>query len=173
MLDDLPPFLYDDPDVRAVIHCYARFADEADARAEEVRRQFFLDQADVLLGAWEASLGITVAPIGKTVAERRDLALTYLLSLAESSTGAEWEARLLDAVGSGYTYREHDADDPGSGPAYTVTISLLVPASSETFRRAERLLRRMTPAHLDLIITSDTSGFQLDNSQLDQEPFGA
>ncbi|MCA1571254.1 MAG: YmfQ family protein [Chloroflexi bacterium] len=56
-----------------------------------------------------------------------------------------------------------------SPPAYTLRITLPFAPTSGAYAQTERLLRDITPAHLDLILTS-TAGFQLDRSQLDQEP---
>jgi hypothetical protein len=171
IVDDWPPFVREEPDFIALAYVFAREAERLDEKAEVVRRQFFLRSADLLLGAWEAQLGITIAPVGATDEERRSLAITFLLGLAATGQGSVWEERLLAAVGAGYAYREHDPDDDTSPPKYTIAITLPLAPSSETFRRAERILRRMTPANTDLLITS-TDGFRLDSSQMDQEAFG-
>jgi hypothetical protein len=81
-------------------------------------------------------------------------------------------------------YRDGDSDGwewlgtPGSSqsrelsevPAYTVLIELPWSAGSPQFLVARRVIRLITPAHLDLIITS-AGGFTLDQSQLDIDTF--
>lgn len=56
-----------------------------------------------------------------------------------------------------------------SPPAYTLWVLLPFPPGG-ALARTERLLAAITPAHLDLVVTSEV-GFTLDQSQLDQESF--
>lgn len=172
MLDDLPPVLREDPDVRAVIHCYAREFDRLALTAEEVRAQFFPTQATILLRAWEASLQLTIDPVGWTDAERREEIALGLVRMVAGGTGGAWEERLAALVGAGFSYEEFDTQDPGNTvPAHTIRITLPYPPTSDRFARIERALTLITPANTDIILQS-TAGFLLDESQLDQETFG-
>jgi hypothetical protein len=172
MLSRLPEVFTDDPDMRAVIHCYAKEADRLREFAEQVRAQFFPATAtEVGLPLWELSLNLTVAPDGKTVDDRRLIVLAYLRGIGASGTGADFEDT-LDLLVPGWAYDEHDPGDPTLPvPIYTLRVLFPYGAGSSDFRRAEDLLRLIIPANLDLIVSSVAGGL-LDDMQLDEDVLG-
>lgn len=168
LLADLPPMYRDDPDIQAVITCYARESERVDDSIIELRNQLFPHLADTLLKAWEALVGTTLEPAGQTVEERRQLVLALLRRLRASAEGREWEDDVTALVGPGWSYEEHIPGDVTSPPADTLRIVLPFPPTSGSFAQIEAELRDITPAHVDLIVTS-AGGFYLDSSQMDQE----
>lgn len=164
----LPVALRDSPDHLAVIHPIAKEIERLEATVETVRAQFFPQTADILLKAWEAELGITIEPVGVSVADRRDIVIAFLRKLRSTPSGSDWVADITELVGSGWSYEEHIPGDAGSPPENTIRIHLPFAPSSTLYARTERLIREITPAHLDLILAF-TGGFLLDQSQLDQE----
>jgi hypothetical protein len=164
----LPVVLRDSPDHLAVVHAVAKETERLEAAIEQVRAQFVPQTADVLLKVYEAQLGITIEPVGATLDERRMTVLAMLRKQASTPSGLDWQANVTRLVGAGWTYSEHDPADPSSPPAYTIEVRLPFPPSSTRYAQTERLIRDITPAHLDLIITY-AGGFVLDQSQLDQE----
>lgn len=164
----LPVVLRDSPDHLAVIHALAVEMELLESRIEEVRRQFFPQHADVLLKVWEFMLRITIEPEGLTIAERREIVLATLRKMRSTPEGRDWVDNVTALVGAGWTYEEHNPADAGSPPVNTVQITLPYPPDSSAYARAEALVRDITPAHLDLVVTF-TGGFLLDQSQLDQE----
>lgn len=164
----LPVGLRDSPDHLAVLHALAHELDRLEASIETVRAQFFPQTADVLLGVYEHELKLTVEPEGLTLDERRTRVLAMLLKSRSTPAGTDWQDNVTLLVGSGWTYAEHDPDDPDSPSEYTVVVRLPFPPASTLYALTERLLREITPAHLDLVVTF-AGGFVLDQSQLDQE----
>jgi hypothetical protein len=165
----LPAALHESPDHLAVIHSYARELDRVEAAIELVRLQFFPQHATVLLPVYERILGLTVAPVGWTEEQRQLAVLSQLARMRSEPGGATWETNVSKIVGNaGWTYATHDPNDAGSPPANTILIRLPFPPSSDRYAVTERLIRAITEAHVDLIVTF-TGGFVLDQSQLDQE----
>lgn len=164
----LPVVLRDSPEHLAVIHAVAKETERLEAAIESVRAQFWPQTATFLLKAWEAMLRLAMEPGSLTEAQRRDLALVYLRKLHETGEGRDWKENVSLLVGPGWSYEEHIPGDGASPPAYTLRITLPFPPSGDLYARTERLLREVTPAHLDLILQS-SGGFVLDQSQLDQE----
>jgi hypothetical protein len=164
----LPVILRDSPDHLAVLHCCARELERLEAKIEQVRAQFFPQTADILLKVYEAELKTTIEPAGATLDERRQTVLAMLRKMKATPSGLDWQENVTRLIGAGWSYSEHDVDEPGSPPAYTIRVELPFPPSSSRYAQVERLLRDITPAHLDLLVVF-TGGFILDQSQLDQE----
>lgn len=164
----LPAALQDSPDHLAVIHAYAKELDRVEAAIEVVRTQFFAGQATVLLPVYESVLGITVAPVGWTVAQRQTAVLGQIARMRSTPDGAAWVANVTKIVGAGWTYRTHNPADGTSPPANTILVRLPFAPSSTRYAVTEKLIRSITEAHVDLVVTF-TGGFVLDESQLDQE----
>lgn len=170
-LDWLPVVLRESPDHLAVLHSLARESERMEAAIELARAQAFPQTADVLLKVWEHELGITVEPAGQTLVQRRATVIAMLRRMRGTPAGRDWESNVTALVGSGWTYEEHVPGDVGSPPENTVRVELPFAPSSGSYARAERLIRQITPAHLDLIVQF-IGGFVLDESQLDQEGLG-
>lgn len=164
----LPTALRDSPDHLAVLHSVAREVERLEGAVEQVRAQFFPQTADVLLKVYEAQLGITVEPVGQTLADRRATVMAMLRKQRATPAGTDWQENVTRLVGTGWSYQEHDPANAASPPPYTVRVQLPFEPASSNYAQVERLLRDITPAHLDLVVTY-SGGFQLDRSQLDQE----
>lgn len=164
----LPTALQRSPEHRATCHARAKEIERLEGRIHEVRAQFFPTTATTLLGLWERLLKLTIEPAGKTLAERRTLVLVTLRAVASSPEGRRWVANVTSLAGAGWTYQEHIPGDGTTPPENTVRIVLPYPPGSLLYQQLERLIREITPAHLDLIVTF-SGGFVLDQSQLDQE----
>lgn len=169
MLAMLPPQVRESPDYQGVIHAQAREVELLESKIEAVRAQLNPLTADeLLLKAWEALLGLTVEPVGLTVAQRRTTIVAFLQRLKTSPFGSDWEENVTRLVGPGWTYAEHDGSDPSSPPPYTIRVQLPFAPTSRLYLLLERLLRDITPANLDIELQY-VGGFILDESQLDQE----
>jgi hypothetical protein len=170
---DLPPRYRDgDPDIDAVVRCYAMEVDRQRVYVDSVVAQFFLRTADEIgLPLWEWLLGVTVAPVGQDVEQRRATIQAYRATLRSAGTGLWWEETVTRLVGPGWDYEEHVAGDATSPPEGTIRLTLPFPPSSGRYAQTELLLRRITEAHLDIVLAGSGSGagFFLDQSQLDQE----
>lgn len=173
-LNDLPPFLHADPDIRAVIYCHAKEAERQEATLRALQRELNpLTATEVGLPWWETLLRLTVDPPGWTVQQRRDTVIAYLRKSRSSPHGQDWVANITDLVGPSWTYSEHDPDDPANSPAeYTVRVTLPWEPAAGEFIRTEALIRAKTPAHLDVELTYDTGGFPLDIGGLDVDALG-
>ncbi len=172
MLDEIPPDYREDPDFRAVIYCQAREHERKRERIDEVRRQFFPATADVLLGAWEATFRMTIAPPGVPIEERRARVGEAFLRALAGSSGAAWEAALEAVAGAGTVYTEFDPQVASNViPKHTVRIEVPSAVDPDVAERIERVIRAFTPANTDIDIVSG-AGFVLDISQLDTHDFG-
>lgn len=162
MLEDLPPFLREDPDVRAVIYCFGREAERQELTLDVLLQQFFPQTATSLgLPWWETLTELTVAPMGAADEDRQATVVAFLRRLVSALGGLDWVDAVTTLVGSGWTYEEL--------PNYTIRINLPFPPDGDRYAQTERFIRGLTPAHLDLVV-GFTGGFLLDGSQLDEEP---
>lgn len=169
--DSAPVVVRDDPDYLGVWHSTARELERLAAAVETVRAQLFPQTADVLLAAWEFLSRITVEPGGQTIEQRRATVMAMLLKSSASPAGSDWVANVTALVGAGWTYSEHIPGDPASPPEGTLRIHVPFAPDADLYMLTERLLRDITPAHLDIELTF-AGGFVLDESQLDQEGLG-
>ena len=173
MLGDLPPYLHGDPDVRGVVDVLSREFERLDVLAANVAANLWPHTAGDWIHIWEAFLGLTVAPAGKTVADRQSIVITHLRSL-NSSSGVDWIARVTELIGTSWEHIEHDPDQPVSStnpPEYTLKITIPYAAGSAGAQQIETLIRSITPAHLDILMAYD-QGFILGVSELGNEAFG-
>lgn len=166
MLEDLPPFLRDDPTVQASLQVIASEYDRVQTLAEEIRRTRFpqyADDANGFLAQWERVLGLPVAP-SLSVEQRRAIVLAHLRK-RHASAGSDWEQAVQDALGGvPFSYTEGPED-------YTIHVTIPFGGTSLSAARAEALLREITPAHLQ-IVTSYSEGFLIGISRIGIEPIG-
>ena len=125
------------------------------------------------LSLWEAATGVTINPPSYTLEERRVVVLASLHRASMDASVTSFLDFLATLVGSGFTYQEHSPYTPTGDvpPEYTIQISLPYPSDSDFFNRAERFVRILAPAHIDLVVTSQ-SGFGLDFGRLDEDALG-
>jgi hypothetical protein len=166
LLDDLPPRVFEDPDIRAVVHCAAKESDRQRELAERVRDNLIPARLDLLGLPWWEYLFKLPAPGAATEAQRRERVLTKTRQTSPRVSAKNFKADMDGMVGEGNW--EYEEDWPA--------IRVFVPykPGSEAFLLVENQIRNLTtfPAHLDVIL-ENVEGFVLDESQLDQDPFHA
>lgn len=158
-LASVPVGMQEDPDVQAVLHCYAK-EEERRAAAREQMMGAVVTPAradDRTIGIWERLLGLEIAPAGASLATRQQTASAYLVALRRSGTGSWWE-ETLQRIAPGATYTES-----GSG---VIDVELPFSGATAAFARAVVLIGRVTDAHLTVNYTSALS-FRLDVSKFD------
>lgn len=170
MLGTLPPVLRDSVDYQAVIHAAARELDLLEAAAEQVRSQFSPSTADILQDAWELTTGLPVGGAGQSLAQRQMSSTKAVRQVLGAGSGLTWEERITDLIGSGWTYEEHIAGDGSSPAANTIRITLPFPPEGALYAQTLVKIRQWTAAHIAIELAS-TSGFILDESQLDIQEF--
>lgn len=162
MLSELPPQLRGSYDYMAVVHAYAREIDLAEAAIEQLRAQMNPATADILLPAWESTVKLPVGGNGADIPTRRAAVIARLQKVLTSAEGTQWISTLDSLIGPGWSYTE------GNG---IIDIILPQPSGSATFDELVEQIRNVTPAHLELSITS-SSAFQLDISEMDIQDLG-
>lgn len=168
MLGSLPPFLHDDPDVRAVMAVYGREAELAQQQLEWLVDQVTpVNVDDAGLRLWERLLRL--AGDGD-LEQRRAAATNALRALSQEGSGSNWVAALTEEIGGGWAHAEHNPDDASSPPANTVRITVPHSPGSAEFEQTRRAVRARTHAHLEVQVVAG-AGFVLDRSALDQEAF--
>jgi hypothetical protein len=106
--DSLPSWLREDPDMRAVYHCYAMEAERQREMAREVRDNFIPGRlTEFGLAWWEAILGMPTV-LSEPEVVRRAAVLSRLLASVPDSRGLSWEEQLALLV-PGATYAEDAA----------------------------------------------------------------
>jgi hypothetical protein len=166
MLRDLPPVLEEDPHYRAVIHAYAWEVDLLQDRVNRLIAALQPATEDELgLPLWEALLHLS--PSGSRQSRSR-VVQSNIQRVGGATEGRDWEDAVTKLIGPSWTYREHQAGVTGTPPAYTVRVILPYPPTSDRYGDVRRLLREITPAHLDLEVIYE-GGFLVDYSQLDLE----
>jgi uncharacterized protein YmfQ (DUF2313 family) len=164
LLDDLPPYLSEDGVVQGVVDTLAREQQRITGAAEGVRRTAFPSQADDsynMLSLWEALLALPVKPSGVPDDQRRSKVLATLQG-RDVSSGTGWNAAVARAVGTNWQQAENT---PGN---YQLTVTLPLPAGSYEGQQAATLIRAITPAHIDLLVSYGT-GFLIGVSFIGQD----
>lgn len=172
-IEGLPPILRDSRHYQAVIQSLAKECERADAAIETVRRQFNPARADVLLSAWEQITRQPIEPSSLTLAERRVAVIAHLRKMLTIGEGSEWVLQVAALVGPGWSYEEHNPANPASPAPNVLRIQLPWPPTNSRYAEAQRQIREITPAHLQLEYGAPAgSGFVLDVSELDVDEMG-
>jgi hypothetical protein len=169
LLLDMPPYLSDNPLVQSVINSQANEFQRIDDAAAAIRNAMFPSQAsDVsilngayvvpILSMWETILGLPVAPVGITTADRVAKVVAHIRK-RNASSGADWVATLTAALGS---FSWSHQEGPG---AYQVTISIPYISGSYSGAQVLALAKQITPAHLNLTVRY-SQGFLVGISQV-------
>jgi len=166
MLADVPGFMVEDPNIRAVLHVFAKEGERIEAALNEIRDNGIPARVTALGASWhERQLGLVVNPVGVSLTERRERIVAGYQT-KQSAYGSSWENDVTGLVGgTGWTYTEDAA-------TATVTVYLPWGALSDPFLRIKAQIVTLAswPCHLDLSVQS-TGGFILDQSQLDNQQF--
>lgn len=164
LLDDLPPRVVEDPDIRAVIHCFAKESERQRALAERVRDNLIPARVDSLGLPWWERLFRLPDPSLLTEAERKALVLSRSQQTAPRVSAKAFSEDMDALVGSGSW--EYEEDYPA------IRVKVPYAPASDAYERLEKGIRQLAtfPCHLDVIL-ENVDGFLLDQSQLDQEPF--
>lgn len=164
MLGDLSPELADDPTTQNILSALGREFERLVATALALFNGFFPQNVDTTynqLEMWEMLLGISPNP-ALTVVERRAIVQGYVQQRSVGS-GASWVALISVALGTpNWTHQE----GPG---AYQLSITLPSRTGSPSASAISALAKRVTPAHLQLIVGFD-GGFLVGVSELGVEP---
>jgi uncharacterized protein YmfQ (DUF2313 family) len=118
LLDELPYYERDAPEVEATISALSNEIDRIDAQVQVIYSDLFPQTADARLSWWEATLGLPVEPEARTLAQRQAIVLAYLRAIRIGGAGTSWEAALTQVLGTNWSYVEH---------AGTYTVNILVP----------------------------------------------
>jgi uncharacterized protein YmfQ (DUF2313 family) len=107
-----------------------------------------------VLGRWEAQLMLPVQPSGATIEQRRAAVLSRLQS-RRVAEGTSWRAAITTALGT-----EQWDVEPNTPHANAIEVTIPFDPGSYNARQAIEVLRRYTPAHLDIIIRTE-GGFRV------------
>jgi uncharacterized protein YmfQ (DUF2313 family) len=159
MLEDLPPYLQDDPAVQAVYYAVANEIDRIENTANEVRELLAAQTADNTyrtLAMWEFIFGLPPEPPGVTLADRQSK-VKAMLRARRVAYGVDWVG-VIDEALAGQSWDHNDAF-----ASYTVQLTLPGTSSSYQSKMIEAIARRITPAHLELNFTYE-GGFIVGSS---------
>lgn len=166
-LNDLPLILRDQQDFMGIMHANAKEWDRFYARLDSLVAEFLPTSATAVgLPLLEALVGTITDPM-MTAEARRLILAAYFEKIRGGGEGTDWVNSITGLVGPGWTYSEHNPDDPtAQPPPNTILIRLPFPPSSDFYGRTTRFIRALTPAHLEIIVTT-MGGFYLDGGRLD------
>lgn len=161
MLDDLPSYYGDDPNVLAVLNAAGLELERIEAMLATLRDKGLPHRADDeydLLARWEFLLGLPVRPEGAMLSERQAVVRSTYRA-RNTASGADWAVAVDTAIQTSW---DHAENSPG---AYSVAVTI-PNASGYSGGQVQRLLRAITPAHLLLTITTGV-GFLVDIEEVD------
>lgn len=163
MLGWLPRHLQGSIDVQSIIDIEAREAERMETGRTELLDQFFVQTATWGLSIWEQALQLPVEPadefaVALTHEERRQIVLAKLRSNIVQSA-AQWTGVL---IGYGLSYSLRVDHDGG-----VLHLDITDNPSEYSANQLEALIKSISPAHYDLIITY--RGFILGESELGDE----
>lgn len=166
LLDDLPPWFQDDPNVQAAISVMSNEVDRCEAMIEEVINMFWPFLAEQFLYLWEAALGISVNPAGQNIAQRQARAAAFYLQRVNRTYGSSWVQAVTALLGPGWSWER--AGDSGT-PAHTIRITLPYQANSAQSNDLITLLDMLTPANTVIEVIYG-HGFIIQQSGIQVEP---
>lgn len=149
ILEDLPPYYFEDPTTQQIINSFAGEIDHMEEIIEVVEAGRFPQSATDqygMLALWERLLGLPEKPNYLSVEQRQDRAVARWRA-RNGGRGGDWVKAVTEAIGTGSW--EYDENYPGP---YQVTVWVPFPIGSPQFDAAESAIRPLTPAHLEIII---------------------
>lgn len=124
LLEDLPPFLQQSYDIQACLDVVARELDRIETAKDLLRNNFWPSIGTDFIELYELLLSLSVDPPDKTLTQRQNTVLAFYESIKSQGTGLEWQAQITKLIGTGWSYAEHDPDDPGSPDAYIIEMTI-------------------------------------------------
>lgn len=124
LLETLPTFLHDAPEIVGTLDALAREVERIDAQMAIQLRNQFASTASEYLHWWERLLGLSVNPPDKTLEQRKASVLAFVGAIKNRGTGANWKEALTRLIGTNWEYEEHNPGAPGTPPPYTIRITL-------------------------------------------------
>jgi hypothetical protein len=112
MLEDLPPFEQGSYDIQAVFHALAEEYELFETTLASLRQSFWPDRDVSNLALFEILLNLSVDPPDKSDAQRVNSVIAFYRKLKGSAAGVDWVETMNELIGTGWTYQEHDPDDP-------------------------------------------------------------
>jgi hypothetical protein len=165
MLEDLPPYLREDPNVQGVV---------AAAAAEFARIEEFLGAVRLagqpgraleagyrFLALWEAQLGLPVEP--DAPAAQRQARVAARVRSRQAGAGRDWVASIAALIGASWTYTEN-FPDPNR-----LLITVPYASGSDQAEQVRELARQISPAHVDVVIQHG-AGFLVGVSEVGVDP---
>ena len=117
--------------------------------------------ANGTLSIWEMTMGLPVQPEGMSEQDRRDALLARLVA-RNADEGQDWTNAATLIIGPDWSYRENYP-----GPDQLTVLIPFAPGTPEA-DRIEVMLRDITPAHLELIVTF-SGGFIVGESEVGED----
>lgn len=110
LLESLPPFMQDAPEIQTVLDVLAREVDRIDAARADLIDNYFPATADQFIHLLESLIDVgAVAPTGAPLEVRRAALIAYFRGLSTSGRGVDWEQAMTALVGSSWSYHEYEA----------------------------------------------------------------
>jgi hypothetical protein len=157
LLEDLPHYFRDDPQVRGYVDAVSRELERVEALIDTVCDQWFSDigmsgvMVNEYLSIWEFNLGLPIAPQGMTTDQRGSIVTSHIRKRT-AETGADWVSVMNAGFGTGtWGYDEDYAD-------YTVRLTIPYGSGTITATAVLALARQITPAHIDIVVTYSGGG---------------
>lgn len=165
MLEDLAGYFHDDPFTRDLFTATGAELQRIEDHLELLKEKSRAPMADDdyhLLGFWEWVTGLPVEPPGVSLENRRSKVLA-VLRRRRIGAGTGWEDLITKVLGTpDWTYSENDPAD------YVITIN--IPAVTDyTEWQLNRLMRVITPAHLQVAVVIEGTIFIVGISEVGDE----
>jgi hypothetical protein len=159
MLDSMPHYYAEDPMSVAVVASAAAELDRVEDMLEGIRAGAFPQTADDsyrMLGLWENLVGLPVEPTATPVQMRRDKLMGYRRRAVKRTR--DWVEAVTTVLGTtNWTWERT--------PGKRVLITVPFGSASYTAGTAIKLIRRITPTHIEVAVTYG-AGFILGESLL-------
>lgn len=169
LMDTIPPWAREDPDVQAAFQVMSNEVDKLDAAITNVVANYFPQLAADYLHLWEARLGISVRPVDLSVSQRQQRVLAFLMLRTNAAQGRTWVTNVTMLIGPTWTWERHTPGSSTGVPADTIQLNLPYAEGSSKAADLIRLLRISTPANTDLVVNYG-EGFIVQESQIGYQP---
>lgn len=108
LLDEMPPWAREDPDLRAMVYVWAKEGELMEATLNAYILELYLATATAAgLRNFEILLSLPIEPAGLTDEQRRGIIAAHMLAAVSGTSGAQWVENLNAIVSGGWSYQEH------------------------------------------------------------------